>query len=47
MLFALLAELIAIYMQITIIKVREPGLERLFAKLWVYILGYSGWYMSL
>ena len=47
MVFALFVELIAIHLQITIIKFQEPGLERLVARLWVYLCGYLGCHLSL
>ena len=47
MVFALMVELIAIHSQITIIKIWEPGLERLFARPKVYFWGYLGWHPSL
>ena len=41
----LLAKSIAVHMQIIIVKVRESGLERLFARFWVYLC--SAWNLSL
>ena len=41
----LLAKLIAVHVQITIVKVQELGLERLFARFWVYLC--LAWHLSL